>query len=145
MFEISSDLTPNLFGQSHKAVKLYNTERNLRVAEVERRLRHTWLKRLKISLSDGRRCRPNIKALPTTTHRQSQLSTQHNMNSLRIARTALRARSAAFKTPLQRRGYAEAVSDKVGNSEQIFSPLLILSDQTELGSSTSGTLYIIYL
>ena len=38
------------------------------------------------------------------------------MNSLRIARAAVRARSAAVKVPLQRRGYAEAVSDKVGNS-----------------------------
>lgn len=34
------------------------------------------------------------------------------MNSLRIARSALRARSA-FKVPIQRRGYAEAVSDKI--------------------------------
>ena len=35
------------------------------------------------------------------------------MNSLRIARAALRARPAAIRAPLQRRGYAEAVSDKV--------------------------------
>jgi hypothetical protein len=35
------------------------------------------------------------------------------MNSLRIARAALRARPAAVRAPLQRRGYAEAVSDKV--------------------------------
>jgi F-type H+-transporting ATPase subunit delta len=35
------------------------------------------------------------------------------MNSLRIARAALRARPAAFSAPLQRRGYAEAVADKV--------------------------------
>jgi hypothetical protein len=35
------------------------------------------------------------------------------MNSLRIARAALRARPAALRAPLQRRGYAEAVSDKV--------------------------------
>ncbi|KUJ21174.1 ATP synthase delta chain mitochondrial precursor [Mollisia scopiformis] len=35
------------------------------------------------------------------------------MNSLRIARTALRVRPAAIKAPLQRRGYAEAVSDKI--------------------------------
>ncbi|RDL40670.1 Epsilon subunit of F1F0-ATP synthase N-terminal [Venustampulla echinocandica] len=36
------------------------------------------------------------------------------MNSLRIARTVLRARPAAIKAPLlQRRGYAEAVSDKI--------------------------------
>ena len=46
------------------------------------------------------------------------------MNSLRIARTALRARPAAIKAPLQRRGYAEAVSDKVGISEQILRILL---------------------
>lgn len=36
-----------------------------------------------------------------------------NMNSLRIAHAALRARSAIIKTSLQRRGYADAVSDKV--------------------------------
>jgi hypothetical protein len=48
------------------------------------------------------------------------------MNSLRIARTALRVRPTALKAPLQRRGYAEAVSDKVGNSEQILRSLLIL-------------------
>ena len=48
------------------------------------------------------------------------------MNSLRIARTALRARPAAIKAPLQRRGYAEAVSDKVGDCEQILRPLLTL-------------------
>ncbi|KAL2261184.1 hypothetical protein VTK26DRAFT_4599 [Humicola hyalothermophila] len=35
------------------------------------------------------------------------------MNSLRIARAALRARPAALRAPIQRRGYAEAVSDKI--------------------------------
>ncbi|KAF3770541.1 ATP synthase delta chain mitochondrial precursor [Cryphonectria parasitica EP155] len=35
------------------------------------------------------------------------------MNSLRIARAALRARPAAIRVPLQRRGYAEAVNDKI--------------------------------
>ncbi|CZT05574.1 ATP synthase delta chain precursor, mitochondrial [Rhynchosporium agropyri] len=35
------------------------------------------------------------------------------MNSLKIARVALRARPAAIRTPLMRRGYAEAVSDKI--------------------------------
>ncbi|KAF5657559.1 ATP synthase subunit mitochondrial [Fusarium heterosporum] len=34
------------------------------------------------------------------------------MNSLRFARTALRARPAAVRVPLQRRTYAEAVPDK---------------------------------
>ena len=37
----------------------------------------------------------------------------HNMNSLRIARAAARARPSAIGTPLQRRGYADAVSDKI--------------------------------
>jgi F-type H+-transporting ATPase subunit delta len=41
------------------------------------------------------------------------------MNSLRIARTALRVRPTAVRAPLQRRGYAEAVSDKVGILGQI--------------------------
>ncbi|GAD92557.1 ATP synthase delta chain, mitochondrial precursor [Paecilomyces variotii No. 5] len=35
------------------------------------------------------------------------------MSSLRFARAALRARPAAFRVPIQRRGYAEAVSDKI--------------------------------
>ncbi|KAK5071779.1 delta subunit of the central stalk of mitochondrial F1F0 ATP synthase, atp16 [Lithohypha guttulata] len=35
------------------------------------------------------------------------------MSSVRIARTALRARSAAIARPVQRRGYADAVSDKI--------------------------------
>ncbi|KAK5664192.1 hypothetical protein OQA88_408 [Cercophora sp. LCS_1] len=35
------------------------------------------------------------------------------MNSLRVARTALRARPTTLRVPLQRRGYAEAVSDKI--------------------------------
>ncbi|PLB41455.1 F1F0 ATP synthase subunit delta [Aspergillus candidus] len=35
------------------------------------------------------------------------------MSSLRFARAALRARPAAFGAPFQRRGYAEAVSDKL--------------------------------
>jgi len=41
------------------------------------------------------------------------LNPQLTMNSLRIARVALRARPTAIKAPLQRRGYAEAVSDKI--------------------------------
>ncbi|KAL5612741.1 hypothetical protein BROUX41_004174 [Berkeleyomyces rouxiae] len=35
------------------------------------------------------------------------------MNSLRVARVALRARPVAARLPLQRRGYAEAVSEKI--------------------------------
>ncbi|KAK8089371.1 ATP synthase subunit delta [Apiospora hydei] len=35
------------------------------------------------------------------------------MNSLRIARAALRARPAAFRAPLQRRTYADAAPDKI--------------------------------
>jgi F-type H+-transporting ATPase subunit delta len=35
------------------------------------------------------------------------------MNTLRVARAALRARPVALRVPLQRRTYAEAVSDKV--------------------------------
>ena len=40
------------------------------------------------------------------------------MNSLRLARTALRARPAVARVPLQRRTYAEAVSDKVSITEE---------------------------
>lgn len=35
------------------------------------------------------------------------------MSSLRFARSALRARPSVFGMPLQRRGFAEAVSDKI--------------------------------
>lgn len=35
------------------------------------------------------------------------------MNSFRFARSALRARPSAFSAPIQRRGYAEAVADKI--------------------------------
>lgn len=49
------------------------------------------------------------------------------MNTFRIARTALRVRPATARAPLQRRGYAEAVSDKVGNADQILQPLLTAS------------------
>jgi hypothetical protein len=49
------------------------------------------------------------------------------MNSLRIARTALRVRPTAIRAPLQRRGYAEAVSDKVGIPRQILRPQLTSS------------------
>ncbi|KAK5989948.1 F-ATPase delta subunit [Cladobotryum mycophilum] len=35
------------------------------------------------------------------------------MNSLRVARAALRARPAAMRVAIQRRGYAEAVPDKI--------------------------------
>lgn len=35
------------------------------------------------------------------------------MNSLRVARVALRARPSAMRVASQRRGYAEAVPDKV--------------------------------
>merc|ERR1711964_230940 len=49
----------------------------------------------------------------TWEQRQFQLNPQLIMNSLKIARVALRARPAAIKAPLLRRGYAEAVSDKI--------------------------------
>jgi hypothetical protein len=68
------------------------------------------------------------------------------MNSFRIARTALRARPAAIRAPLQRRGYAEAVSDKVGRlAEEFAGKLAMLTlaiDQVEFGSTTSGTFRI---
>ncbi|KAI9698874.1 MAG: delta subunit of the central stalk of mitochondrial F1F0 ATP synthase, atp16 [Bogoriella megaspora] len=36
-----------------------------------------------------------------------------SINSLRVARVALRARPATFRVPLQRRSYAEVASDKI--------------------------------
>ena len=35
------------------------------------------------------------------------------MSSFRFARSALRARPSMFSAPIQRRGYAEAVADKI--------------------------------
>ncbi len=79
-----------------------------------------------------RRALAEVKTVPT------QLNPQFIMNSLRIARTALRVRPAAFKAALARRGYAEAVTDKVRSCPQTFQPLLTSTDQVELGSSSSG-------
>lgn len=66
------------------------------------------------------------------------------MSSLRIARTVLRTRASAIRTPLQCRGYAEAVSDKVGSlhlgSEDY--GWLTEADQTEPCFAASST-YII--
>lgn len=63
------------------------------------------------------------------------------MNSLRIARAALRARPAAIRVPLQRRTYAEAVPDKA----RTFSATVFMigstnhpTDQAELGSPSPG-------
>lgn len=44
---------------------------------------------------------------------EPQLHHPPTMNSLRFARTALRARPSIIRAPIQRRGYAEAVSDKL--------------------------------
>lgn len=74
-------------------------------------------------------------------NKERQLTPQLIMNSLRIARSALRVRSAALKAPLQRRGYAEAVSDKVciSKSGSFYSQLIWRTDQIELEPATSGT------
>jgi F-type H+-transporting ATPase subunit delta len=50
------------------------------------------------------------------------------MSSLRFARSALRARPSMFGAPIQRRGYAEAVADKIKLS-------LTLPHQVRLTSS----------
>lgn len=48
------------------------------------------------------------------------------MNSLRIARAAVRVAPRALRAPIQRRGYAEAVSDKACPAR-----LLLLAHQYE--------------
>lgn len=53
--------------------------------------------------------RPQLSSPQATT--QSFLTV--TMNSLRVARAALRARPTAMRVAIQRRGYAEAVPDKV--------------------------------
>lgn len=54
----------------------------------------------------------------------NQLTTRNPpiMNSFRFARTALRATPLAARVPLQRRAYAEAVSDKVRQAPGIGCP-----------------------
>ena len=89
----------------------------------------TWWSRSQSSLAQFWRGSDGLypkRKVPSCQQRQSQLIPQHIMNSLRIARSALRVRSAAIIAPVQRRGYADVVSDKVGNSEQILWPLLTL-------------------
>lgn len=61
---------------------------------------------------------------PTSQRRQSPLNPHFIMNSFKIARAALRVRPTAIQTTLGRRGYAEAVSDKVGSAHQILRPWL---------------------
>ncbi|KAL3457056.1 hypothetical protein BJX64DRAFT_280884 [Aspergillus heterothallicus] len=55
------------------------------------------------------------------------------MSSLRFARSALRARPAAFRVPLQRRGYAEAVSDKIKLSLVLPHQVNIPAESGEMG------------
>lgn len=43
----------------------------------------------------------------------SEETTSNIMNTARIVRAAARARPASLRLPLQRRGYADAVSDKI--------------------------------
>ena len=66
------------------------------------------------------------------------LRPQTTMNSLRIARAALRARPAALRAPLQRRGYAEAVSDKVRFSPPHCARRKTSSDPTLVNRSSSA-------
>ncbi|KAL8338379.1 hypothetical protein RB598_006985 [Gaeumannomyces tritici] len=55
------------------------------------------------------------------------------MNSLRVARVALRARPSAVRVPLQRRGYAEAVSDKSIYKSQDVVQVNIPAESGEMG------------
>ncbi|KAL5335102.1 ATP synthase [Aspergillus crustosus] len=55
------------------------------------------------------------------------------MSSLRFARSALRARPAAFRMPLQRRGYAEAVPDKIKLSLVLPHQVNIPAESGEMG------------
>ncbi|KAJ2906709.1 ATP synthase subunit delta [Zalerion maritima] len=62
-----------------------------------------------------------------------QLSCQSAMNSLRIARAAVWARPAGIRVPLQRRGYAEAVSDKSIYKSQEVVQVNIAADSGDMG------------
>ncbi|KAI9817803.1 MAG: delta subunit of the central stalk of mitochondrial F1F0 ATP synthase, atp16 [Pycnora praestabilis] len=55
------------------------------------------------------------------------------MNSIRVARTALRARSTAIRAPAQRRGYADAVSDKIKLSLALPHQVNIPAESGEMG------------
>ena len=61
------------------------------------------------------------------------------MSSLRIARAALRARSAAVARPVQRRGYADAVSDKIKLSLALPHNVRLIFGVTDFGTLTYTT------
>lgn len=69
------------------------------------------------------------------------------MNSLRVARAALRVRPTATITQLARRGYADAVSDKVGLMAELWvvghTLLTLCTDQVELVFASSGMFRIL--
>jgi len=52
-----------------------------------------------------------VPAIPDSV--SSRPSLPVNMSAFRLSRAALRARSTVVLKPIQRRGYAEAVSDKI--------------------------------
>lgn len=54
-----------------------------------------------------------LKLLQTLPNSSNQQTTYRDMNSLRIARVAARIGPTASRLRLQRRGYADTVSDKI--------------------------------
>ena len=57
---------------------------------------------------------PSTELFDVTSTLSNRLSSTHcRMSSLRIARVAARVRPAALRIPIQRRGYADAVADKI--------------------------------
>lgn len=63
-------------------------------------------------------CQPRSELPGLRSREYTSIGPPAIMNSLRIAsRAALRARPAAIRAPLQRRGYAEAVNDKASRSK----------------------------
>ena len=69
------------------------------------------------------------------------------MNSFRIARAAFRGHISAIRKPLQRRGYADAVSDKIKLTlalpHQVSHPRRI--DQSSMNAFLDGVLLAIYI
>lgn len=54
-----------------------------------------------------------VEQFPRTTTQSASIAFPFEMSAIRLSRAALRARAAAAFKPVQRRGYADAVSDKI--------------------------------
>ncbi|EER43271.1 ATP synthase subunit delta [Histoplasma capsulatum H143] len=76
----------------------------------------------------------------TPLHPHSSPSSNCAMNSFRFARAALRASPSTFRVPLQRRGYADAVADKLKLSLSIYKSTDVVQVNIPAESGVMGVL-----